>query len=347
MICRTFAEAFPAAYLWFQGDYAKLIGAPSPLRIDFGELSRRLSTPAVRSSLAEVAMDDPVALVAGCALDREGLLALAGPGPTHTDDHPYVEFGGARLTKSQAAEILRLVAATVRQRNWTAANLLAPGSQDVTARVARRAEARVFYIEAREARFAADHEQEVRQYREALATDPDQGDVARDLRETADGLYAGMMSQADQARKRGDAQEARRLYMRLVGLFPDDPAVHSNLGMVLNQSDDANGALAAFDRALALDPMHPFAWAGKGMALNNLGRYDDAVAAYERALQAKPGDPKVLDLMGIAHSNAGRPAAALQCFRKAWWADPGNAEVKEHLRWAEAESGSTASGGGR
>jgi spermidine synthase len=92
-VLRTFRSVFPHASLWLTPGYTVLVATPGPLRPEIGRIHAALGEPRVREALAEVALDDPVSLLATLALDERALARYAGAGPVNTDDLPRVGFG--------------------------------------------------------------------------------------------------------------------------------------------------------------------------------------------------------------------------------------------------------------
>jgi tetratricopeptide (TPR) repeat protein len=72
-----------------------------------------------------------------------------------------------------------------------------------------------------------------------------------------------------------------------VARFPNDPAMHENLGVLLIALNDAPGAIAACEAALALGTDSPNVQDCLCDAYNRIGRTDRAVAAGRAALEAK------------------------------------------------------------
>jgi spermidine synthase len=94
MLIRSFQRAFPHTSVWYKhtSDFCTLVGTAGPLSIDFADLERRVAVPAVRDHLARSSVVDVYDLLDSfCGADSR-LGRTIGPGPLHTDDHPYVEF---------------------------------------------------------------------------------------------------------------------------------------------------------------------------------------------------------------------------------------------------------------
>jgi spermidine synthase len=94
MMIRSFQAEYPYTSLWFKhGPYSSvLVGTPQPLRVDFEDAERRFKVPAVRAHFANGGVVNVYDFLDSFLSADESLRRLAGHGPLHTDDHPYVEF---------------------------------------------------------------------------------------------------------------------------------------------------------------------------------------------------------------------------------------------------------------
>jgi tetratricopeptide (TPR) repeat protein len=103
-------------------------------------------------------------------------------------------------------------------------------------------------------------------YRKALAEDPSLVDAYVNL---------GRLAHAA-----GDAREAARLDHLALERSPDDPIVHFNLALALEDLGSHAPAVAHYQRALALDPDFADAHFNLGALCEQLGREADAVRHY-------------------------------------------------------------------
>lgn len=67
-----------------------------------------------------------------------------------------------------------------------------------------------------------------------------------------------------------------------------DPDIPMFAGLIFNQANRLDQAVAAFDRALAIDPYFLLAMLAKGGALERMGRPKPAAVAFENALKVAP-----------------------------------------------------------
>jgi hypothetical protein len=97
-----------------------------------------------------------------------------------------------------------------------------------------------------------------------------------------DFLFLGLLLHAA-----GRFEDATVILTDGIGCFPNDPAMHENLGVLLIAANDAPGAIAACEHALTLGSDSPNVRDCLCDAYNRIGRQDLAVAAGRAALEAK------------------------------------------------------------
>jgi hypothetical protein len=91
-LVRSFIDVFPHASLWTTEFHEMLlIGSLQPLHLDVPRI-QRFSQLSVASTLAEVGIDSPQALLATWITDRAGLARYAGNAAAVTDDQPRIEY---------------------------------------------------------------------------------------------------------------------------------------------------------------------------------------------------------------------------------------------------------------
>lgn len=95
------------------------------------------------------------------------------------------------------------------------------------------------------------------------------------------------------------AADAMRAYRRALDLDPNHAAAHLNLGRLLHEAGDLDGAEAHYRAAQVADHESAEAPFNLGVLLEDLGRPLQAIAAYRDALELDEG-------MAAAHFNIGR-----------------------------------------
>lgn len=124
--------------------------------------------------------------------------------------------------------------------------------------------------------------------------------------------------------QQGRNGEARDLIGAALALKPDAPDALFNLGRVLKNDGDLDGAIAHFGRALALRPGYDAARIAraethnlKGIALQQAGQLDEALAACEAALADAPDYSDAVNNRAATLWALGRNAEALEGFDQA------------------------------
>jgi len=93
-LVRSFLDVFPYATLWTTELHEMLlVGSLAPMELDAARIATRFQQPDVSTSLREVGIDSPAALLATFLCDRSGLERYAGNIPSVTDDRPRIEYG--------------------------------------------------------------------------------------------------------------------------------------------------------------------------------------------------------------------------------------------------------------
>lgn len=199
-----------------------------------------------------------------------------------------------------------------------------------------------------------------RSYEQVLRQDPRNADALHLL-----GLVA---------LSRKQFSEAKKHIQKALAISPKAAMYHANLGRVLGESGDADGAVASLERAVALDPMLLQAVYNLGLALEgrgdhaaavehyeaasfgdeataipeaafNLGnlhaargRDAEAITAYQRALELRPGYPRALANLGYAFQKLGKFADAVEVYRAMLVNDPKDAEAAHMLSALSGET---------
>jgi Flp pilus assembly protein TadD len=124
--------------------------------------------------------------------------------------------------------------------------------------------------------------------------------------------------QAEDAREKGNAQQAVELYRQALKLRPRFAAAHLGLARALESQEDFDGALEEIKAARRDRPVYAEASAVEGRVLRSLADTDAALASYRRALRESGGfQPEAYAGIGIVYEDKGRNEEAADAFRKA------------------------------
>jgi len=92
-LVRSFLDVFPHATLWSTELHeGLLVGSLAPIELDTAKIITRFEQPDVASTLREVGIASPAALLATWVTDRAGLETFAAAAPSVTDDRPRIEY---------------------------------------------------------------------------------------------------------------------------------------------------------------------------------------------------------------------------------------------------------------
>lgn len=121
----------------------------------------------------------------------------------------------------------------------------------------------------------------IKVYRSALKAEPKAGETWFNLGNTLRELG-----------QRGEAEQAYRHAIAAGNCAMGGAHVYSNLGLLLQDNDAFDAAIAAHQRAISLQPRAPEFHYNLGNALRARRAPDEAIRAYETALQLRPGYPE-------------------------------------------------------
>ncbi|MEM7251081.1 MAG: tetratricopeptide repeat protein, partial [Pseudomonadota bacterium] len=116
-----------------------------------------------------------------------------------------------------------------------------------------------------------------------------------------------------------DAVDAYRQGLNTLGSArgPASVALTNNLGGVLIELEDYDGAESAYRDTVAADPNHVSAWSNLGLVHQRQTRFEESAAAFKRALEITPSDPRAALAYGHARQLTGDLDAAESGFRDA------------------------------
>jgi predicted O-linked N-acetylglucosamine transferase (SPINDLY family) len=150
-----------------------------------------------------------------------------------------------------------------------------------------------------------------------------------------DGLHQLGLIAADQQQ----FQWAINLITSAISLASDKPAYHSDLGNLLYQMGDIDGAIQSLQKATALDGDFAEAHYNLAIAWKSKGDLHKAIACNERAVALRPDFAEAHNNLGLAWKHQGRLDRAIECYRAALAARPDYAEALSNLGVALRDSG--------
>jgi protein O-mannosyl-transferase len=97
---------------------------------------------------------------------------------------------------------------------------------------------------------------------------------------------------------------------------PNDPVMHLNLGVTLEQQSRFEEARAEYSRTISLDPSYTKAYVDLGNLLVRMGRTEEALLRYSEALQVAPDSPEAHFGAAIACQTLGRAEESITHYRE-------------------------------
>ncbi len=137
----------------------------------------------------------------------------------------------------------------------------------------------------------------------------------------------------------GEMAEAEESYQKALGVRREDPVAHYNLGVVLFETGNLDGALTHFERSAFAEPARPEAWNNLAIVLCAKGYLDQAESAARRALESDPAFAPAYNNLGLVLDALRRPPEARESFVHAVGIEPDLAEAQNNLGAALARSG--------
>lgn len=132
--------------------------------------------------------------------------------------------------------------------------------------------------------------------------------------------------------KNGDAEGARKEYVKAVALNPEYIPGYLALGGLALQNDDIQEAEAALLRVVALQPTDLETSKVLGRLYIESERFEDGIKAYTFILQRKPEDIESMMALGVCQVGSGDLVSAKEGFNRVVEIDPGNKIAKENLK---------------
>lgn len=123
--------------------------------------------------------------------------------------------------------------------------------------------------------------------------------------------------QANIKREQGYIEEATRLYLKALEVFPEFAAAHSNLASVLQQQGKLNEALMHYKEAIRIQPSFADAYSNMGNTLKEMQDIQGALQCYTRAIQINPAFADAHSNLASIHKDSGNIPEAIQSYRTA------------------------------
>lgn len=153
-----------------------------------------------------------------------------------------------------------------------------------------------------------------------LGVTPAQASLSRDLVTLGNRHYL-----------RGETSEAREAYRKALAVETQDPVAHYNLGVVLFEIGDLDGALTHFEQSAHADPDRPQPWSNLAIVLCASGYFDQAENVARRGIAVDSQFAPAYNNLGLILDALGRPDEARAAFERAVAIDLRAAEAQNNL----------------
>ncbi|BAV63990.1 TPR repeat protein [Sphingobium cloacae] len=180
-----------------------------------------------------------------------------------------------------------------------------------------------------------------------LLTENERPELAvAEARKVPDGSYQARLAKAelvDALDEAGQDDAAIALARSLAAVPHAEPERFIQLGRLLTDGRDFDGAAAAFRSARGRYPADAVPWAlllFEGNALEKGGRWEEARAVLEDALRIAPNEPIILNYLGYAQIERRQNVdQALELLKKASALKPDDPSITDSLGWAQFVTG--------
>jgi DNA-directed RNA polymerase subunit alpha len=147
---------------------------------------------------------------------------------------------------------------------------------------------------------------------------------------------SAVLKRAEAVRRQGRIDEAEKL-VRSVAKNAAGRAEYSfQMGCILADRDDLEGAIEYLERAVDIDPHHPAALFRLANIAAARGDEHEAIRLYEQSLSVPPLHLGAMLNLGLLYEDAELYRAAAFCFRRVLEVDPNNPRARLYLRDIEA-----------
>ena len=317
MILRTFIEVFPNASVWYKytPDFALLVGTSERLKIDYQRLMERTQMPRIHESLAADDLDG-MSLLDSLMMGEKAVQSYAGDGPTHTDNHPQLEFFQPRaLVNTTHNNIVGLAKYRERSTPYLANYGRTMNDKiEVRKRIDRYFDATQKLIEGQIEYIKGDYEKAVGILNQALAINPDDFTIRNHLGAAVELANKGYQEELRQTEK---------VLKQALQSNPQDVQKQVELGITYELQGELEKSAAAFEEALKFDPTRVELYSLLGPIYERQERYDEALRTYQRLEKLDPNLPAIIfgAMASILHFHKKMLPEALQYAQKALAAD--------------------------
>jgi uncharacterized protein (TIGR02466 family) len=137
----------------------------------------------------------------------------------------------------------------------------------------------------------------------------------------------------------GQAQEAIRLFMKIIKVVPSFAQAHFNLGTALNSVGKTKRAIKSLQHALKIEPDYADAHFNLANSWRQIGNTHSSIGHYLKVLNLDPGHSAAATNLASAQLELGNPTEAYDATTQARSIDPGNRDAFAFQAIAATEMG--------
>jgi tetratricopeptide (TPR) repeat protein len=293
----------PNCSLWVANNclnkHSVLLGTLEPMQLDLGRISEIMSRSTIGDDLKQISIHTAYDLVDCCVAGEEGLRRLAGAGPVHTDDRPYLEFG---------ATVKRDVDACWLDVFYAIGECHTPVQPYVTNAAGMPGQTQ-------------DPQTVLQQYYQGtkytllglvgmLEGNPQVMNRAFEMAHKANPLDRDIESIFKEMHEETLACEAA------VNRAPDSADLRERLGRRLLLMEQYAQAAQQYEKFVALKPASASAWNNLGVCFRHLDQLDRAAQAFEQAVRCNPRLIAAGTNLAWLWQKQGKPAEAVRVLER-------------------------------
>ncbi len=133
---------------------------------------------------------------------------------------------------------------------------------------------------------------------------------------------------------KGRTDEAMVCCKRAIGLDPNNPEAHYNLGNILLSQNKLKKAISEYEKAVSIKPKYTKANINLSVALTRENQFDEAIKYAAKAAKTEPNNFDAQYNLAMSLGQRGRIDEAINCFGKTVEIEPNNADA--HFGLAQA-----------
>jgi Flp pilus assembly protein TadD len=159
-----------------------------------------------------------------------------------------------------------------------------------------------------------------------------------DFKESASNSFEAQFALARLCERRGESDEAERIYHILLETYPNDARLHHRLGVLAVQKGDFAQAEGSFHKAQSLVPPSADLLSDLGYCFYLQHRLPEAEATFREALNLEPKHAATLNNLALVVGRQGRTQESLDLFKRT----NSEAEAYSNLAYVMAQNGEYA-----